>query len=69
MYFDTWFEIDAVEGGTRIHHVEEIEMGWGPLGALHDLVAGSWFARSVRQEVDEIARLLEAGERGAARLP
>ena len=46
-----------------------IEMGWGPLGALHDLVAGRWFARSVRQEVNEIARLLEAGERGAPRLP
>ena len=64
-----WFEIDAVDGGTRIHHVEEIEMGWGPLGALHDLVAGRWFARSVRQEVNEIARLLEAGERGVPRLP
>ena len=22
-----WFEIDAVDGGTRIYHVEEIEMG------------------------------------------
>jgi hypothetical protein len=54
-----WFETDAVDGGTRIHHVEEIEMGWGPLGALHDLVAGRWFVRSVRQEVNEIARLLE----------
>ena len=64
-----WFEIDAVDGGTRIYHVEEIEMGWGPLGVLHDLVASRWFARSVRQEVNEIARLLEAGERGAPRLP
>jgi hypothetical protein len=36
---------------------------------LHDLVAGRWFARSVRQEVSEIARLLEAGERGAPHLP
>ena len=45
-----WFEIDAVDGGTRIHHVEEIEMGWGPLGALHDLVAGRWFSHSVQQE-------------------
>lgn len=59
-----WFEIDAVEGGTRIHHVEEMEMGRGPLGWLYDLVGGRWFSESVRQEVDEIARLLEAGERG-----
>jgi hypothetical protein len=59
-----WFEIDAVEGGTRIRHVEELELGHGPLGWLHDLVAGQWFARSVRTEVAEIGRLLEAGERG-----
>jgi hypothetical protein len=58
-----------VAGGTRIHHVEEIEMGRGLLGWLHDLVAGRWFARSVQQEVSEIARLLEAGERGAPHLP
>src|SRR5262249_60315497 len=37
-----WFEIQAVNGGTRIHHVEEIDMGWGPLGWLHDLIAGGW---------------------------
>ena len=59
-----WFEIDAVDGGTRLRHVEELDMGGGPLGRLHDLVAGRWFADSVRHEVDEIARLLEAGERG-----
>jgi hypothetical protein len=59
-----WFEIDAVDGGTRIYHVEEMDMGRGPLGRLYDLVGGRWFADSVRQEVDEIARLLEAGERG-----
>ena len=59
-----WFEIDAVPGGTRVRHVEEIDMGHGPLGWIHDAVAGSWFARSVEREVAEIARLLEAGERG-----
>jgi hypothetical protein len=59
-----WFEIDGVEGGTRIRHVEELELGHGLLGALHDLVAGRWFARSVHAEVAEIGRLLEAGERG-----
>jgi hypothetical protein len=59
-----WFEIDPVEGGARIRHVEEIEMGHGILGILYDLVARNWFARSVDLEVAEIARLLESGERG-----
>ena len=59
-----WFKIEAVEGGTRIHHVEELDLGHGPLGWLHDLVAGGWFARSVDAEVAEIGRLLQAGERG-----
>ena len=59
-----WFDIDAVDGGTRIHHVEELDLGHGVLGRLHDLVARRWFADAVRKEVDEIARLLEAGERG-----
>jgi hypothetical protein len=59
-----WFEIDPVEGGTRIRHVEELEMGHGILGSLYDLVARRWFARSVDLEVAEIARLLESGERG-----
>ena len=59
-----WFDIDEVDGGTRIHHVEEIDMGHGPLGWVHDAVARKWFEGSVAQEVREIARLLEAGERG-----
>ncbi len=59
-----WFEIDEVDGGTRIHHVEEMDFGHGVFGKLYDLVAGKWFSDSVRKEVDEIARLLEAGERG-----
>jgi hypothetical protein len=59
-----WFEIEAVPGGTRVRHVEEIEMGHGPLGVLHDAVARRWFAQSVAREVTEIGRLLEAGERG-----
>ena len=63
-HLHAWFEIDAVEGGTRIHHVEEMDLGRGPLGWLYDRVGGHWFADSVDQEVDEIARLLEAGERG-----
>ena len=36
----------------------------GPLGWLHDLVGGRWFAQAVTNEVGEIARLMEAGERG-----
>jgi hypothetical protein len=63
-HLHAWFEIDEVEGGTRIHHVEEMDLGRGPLGWLYDRVGGNWFADSVGQEVDEIARLLEAGERG-----
>jgi hypothetical protein len=59
-----WFDIEAVEGGTQIHHVEELDLGHGPLGWLHDRAAGSWFARSVTAEVAEIGRLLECGERG-----
>jgi hypothetical protein len=59
-----WFEISAVADGTRVRHVEEIEIGHGLLGRLHDLVARNWFAKSVELEVAEIARLLESGERG-----
>jgi hypothetical protein len=59
-----WFEIDDVDDGVRIHHVEELDLGYGPLGELHDLVARRWFADSVRDEVAEIGRLLAAGERG-----
>lgn len=59
-----WFEIDAIEGGTRIRHVEELDLGHGLLGWIHDQVAAKWFANSVEAEVTEIGRLLEAGERG-----
>jgi hypothetical protein len=63
-HLHAWFEIAEVPGGAHVRHVEEIDMGWGPLGWLHDVVAGSWFARSVQREVAEIARLLETGQRG-----
>ena len=59
-----WFEIEAVAEGTRVTHVEEIEFGFGPLGALHDLLIRGWWQRSVEREVAEIKRLLEAGVRG-----
>ena len=58
------FDIEAVEGGTRVHHVEEIEMGLGPAGPLFEFAFRRWLADSVRQEVTEIKRLMEAGERG-----
>jgi hypothetical protein len=59
-----WFEFDELPGGTRIHHVEELDLGHGPLGLVHDRLAAGWFARSVTEEVAEIGRLLETGERG-----
>jgi hypothetical protein len=59
-----WFEIEALPEGARVTHVEEIELGWGPLGALHDLLLRGWWQRSVAREVAEIKRLLEAGARG-----
>jgi len=63
-----WFEIEAVEGGTNVEHVEELDMGNGPLGILHDALARRWFSRSVEREVAEIARLLESGERGRSKV-
>ena len=59
-----WFDIDEVAAGTRLHHVEEMDMGRGLVGRLYDAVAGRWFAGAVTREVAEIARLMEAGERG-----
>jgi hypothetical protein len=59
-----WFEIEERPGGVQLRHVEELDLGHGLLGALHDVIARRWFANGVRQEVDEIRRLLEAGERG-----
>jgi Polyketide cyclase / dehydrase and lipid transport len=59
-----WFEIEPGEGGTRLRHVEEIDFGHGFWGRCYDVVARRWFARAVEEEVGEIARLLESGERG-----
>lgn len=59
-----WFEIEPVEGGTFVRHVESVDMGSGIIGWLHDNLVKGWWDRSIRQEVAEIARLLEAGERG-----
>jgi hypothetical protein len=62
-----WFELDDTDGGVRIRHVGELDLGYGPLGLLHDLVASRWFSNSVREEVNEIGRLLGTGERGRGR--
>jgi hypothetical protein len=59
-----WFEIEDREGGAWFRHVEEMDFGHGPAGLLYDLAARRWFASAVAQEVSEIRRLLEAGERG-----
>ena len=59
-----WFDLEDRDGGVQIHHVEELDLGHGLLGWLHDAVAGRWFAESVRDEVAEIGRLLAVGERG-----
>lgn len=58
-----WFEIEDREGGAFIHHVETMSMP-RPVSWLWDRMAGPWMARSVDQEVAEIARLMTAGERG-----
>jgi hypothetical protein len=61
---NAYFEIDEVDGGTKVRHVEEMEMAFGPFGKVLELGASRWLADSVRKEVTEIKRLLEAGERG-----
>lgn len=58
------FDIEEVDGGTKVHHVEEMEMAFGPFGTLLEAGARRWLADSVRQEVTEIKRMMEAGERG-----
>lgn len=59
-----WFEISEVDGGTKMRHVEEMEMAFGPAGKALEAFSRKWLAESVRQECREIKRLLEAGERG-----
>jgi hypothetical protein len=63
-HLHAWFDIRDEGEGAWFRHVEEMDFGHGPAGLLYDLVAGRWFAHAVDQEVREIKRLLEAGERG-----
>jgi len=59
-----WFEFEPVADGVRMRHVEEMEMAGGPLGRIMELSFGWWLQSSVPQEVNEIKRLMESGERG-----
>ncbi len=59
-----WFEIREEDDGSWFRHVEEMDLGHGIAGIAYDLIARRWFASAVAQEVKEIKRLLEAGERG-----
>ena len=59
-----WFKIEETETGTRLEHVEEMNLGHGLLSVVYDLIARRWFASAVTQEVAEIERLMRAGERG-----
>jgi hypothetical protein len=61
---NAFFDLEEAAGGVKLHHVEEIEMIGGPLGKLTEVLFGWWLANSVPQEVREIKRLMEAGERG-----
>jgi YD repeat-containing protein len=61
---NAYFDIEEVDGGTKVHHVEEMEMAFGPFGLVLEAISKNWLATSVRQEVAEIRRLMEAGERG-----
>jgi hypothetical protein len=61
---NAFFEIEETDGGTKVRHVEEMEMAFGPIGKVLEAGARKWLADSVRQEVAEIRRLMEAGERG-----
>jgi hypothetical protein len=59
-----WFEIEDRGENAWFRHVETMDFGHGPAGKVYDLVARRWFETAVAQEVREIKRLLEAGERG-----
>ena len=62
--FHAWFDIEEVDGGVKVTHVEEIVIGKGPLGWLIDAIARGWWTRSVGQEASEIRRLMMEGRRG-----
>lgn len=63
-HLHAWFDIRDTDHGAWFRHVEEMDFGHGIAGKAYDLVAGRWFSQAVTQEVAEIKRLLELGERG-----
>ncbi len=61
-----WFDIEQRQDGASLRHVETMDFGHSVLGWFYDVAAGRWFRSAVAAEVREIARLLEAGDRGRA---
>ena len=62
-----WFEIEDVSDGVRIRHVEELDLGHGVLGALHDLVVG--IQRAVPAEASQDVPDVGQGDRLDPRRP
>src|SRR6266508_4010833 len=60
-HLHAWFEIDEVEGGTRIHHVEEMAFGRGSPGCSRRVSAAAVWPRTTTRE------RLSRGSRGRAR--
>lgn len=63
-HLHAWFDIRDTGEGAWFRHVEEMDFGHGVAGKAYDLLARRWFSQAVTQEVAEIKRLLERGERG-----
>ena len=51
-----WFEIDEVEGGTRIHHVETLEFGHGVFGRLYEFIHSTGGAHAAMENAGRIGR-------------
>jgi ribosome-associated toxin RatA of RatAB toxin-antitoxin module len=66
-YLHATWELAPVPSGTRLSYREEIGLGHGLVGRLHDRAAGAWFDRAVATEVTELARLLVSGVRAGDR--
>lgn len=58
------FELEQQADGVKMRHFEEIEMAFGLAGRAIEAAFGWWLSNSVPQEVREIKRLMESGERG-----
>ena len=58
-----WFEIEAARGARR-HHVEELDLGQGTVGWLHDAVARTGSPGRSRRRWPRSPASWESGERG-----